>query len=305
VPAMRRNRVVLSLIAVTVALGVVGCANAETGAPDTAAKDALTAALRGIEAGNYTFTRTGIRGAVHLPDSSLIEQPEGGPSVLRTGSAFYLRYALHGPARTHWAKVYAEAAMTATGTDKQQLAGARKLFDLLDGEQWVEADETKIKAAADGDDQSGLEYVPVAPTTAAPDVTGATALITAVTTAEQSGDTITGTLDATTVDPAARILTNDSYYVYGPKASAMPFRATLDDQGRLIRFILEIPGQLEDAASAAPETFPSDAPAQAPEEPVTIAISGYGETAAPAAPENAPELVIDAAAHDTLSRDID
>jgi hypothetical protein len=79
----------------------------------------------------------------------------------------------------------------------------RELFGLLDGEKWVRADEKKIKAAADEDDQSGLEQVPVAPTAAAPDVTGATALVGAVTSAEQSGTTVTGTLDATEVDPAA------------------------------------------------------------------------------------------------------
>jgi hypothetical protein len=131
------------------------------------------------------------------------------------------------------------------------------------------------------------------------------ALIGAVTSAEQSGTTVTGTLDATKVDPAAGILTNDPYYVYGPRANAMPFRATLDTRGRLTSFTVELPGQLKEAASAPPEAFPSDAPAEAPEPPVTITISKYGETAVPAAPPNAPELTIDTATHDALSRDID
>jgi hypothetical protein len=302
---MRRNRIVLTLLTcITASVGTAACANVGSGATGDSAdgKQALTSSLSGLQAGNYTFTRADIGGAVHLPDGSLITQP-GGPSVLRTGSDLYLRYSIHGAMRGRWAEIYADALAKATAKQKAEVGKALKIIDVLDGKNWVKADEMRLVAAAEEEDQSGMENLPVRPTAAAPDVTGATALIAAVTTATVDGTTITGTLDATKVDPELNLFSNDPYYFYGPKAQAMTYRATLDDQGRLTQLTVDVPGQLVNAASAAPEAFPSDAPAEAPEPPVTIAISKYGETTAPGVPQGATDL--DPAAYELLTNDVD
>ncbi|WP_153040205.1 hypothetical protein [Actinoplanes sp. TFC3] len=53
----------------------------------------------------------------------------------------------------------------------------------------------------------------------------------------------------------------------------------------------------------APEAFPSEAPTQAAEPPLTITFSKHGETAAPAVPEKVKDL--DVAAYPMLTNDVD
>ncbi len=283
------------------ALAVTGCAD-DGAAPDGAdGRAALAAALGGVEGGNYTFTRAGFaaaEGSVELPGSFLIEQ-EYGPSVLRAGDAYHLRYRIHGDAHDQWAKLLAEPA---AGVKPAELKAAQTVMKHLDGEQWVRADEKRLRAAAAAEDISGMENLPASPTTAAPDVTGASALVGAVVDASKDGSTVTGTLDATTVDPELRLFHNDPYYFYGPKAKAVPFEATLDDQGRLTRIAVRVPGMLEAPASVDPQAFPSAAPTSEPNPELVIAISLYGGTAAQAAPD-APVLVDDA--YEALTNDTD
>jgi hypothetical protein len=290
------------LLALT--LGLTACADPGAAPATGDGGPALAGSLAGIRAGDYTFTRSGGRagnGAVHLPDGSMISLT-GGPAVLRTGSACYLKYVIHGDQHDTYAKLWEKY----TGKDKKQraeLRTAKAVLATLDGEHWVRADEKRLRAAAAEDDQSGLEVLPAAPTTAAPDASGAVALVGAVVSARRSGPDITGTLDATKIDPELGLLTNDPYYVYGPRANAMPFRATLDDQGRLTTITVDLPGALQAAASAAPDRLPSDAPTDPAEAPLVITLSKYGETPVPAAPAGAPAL--DPAAYEMLTNDVD
>ncbi|WP_157408404.1 hypothetical protein [Actinoplanes sp. N902-109] len=275
-----------------------GCANTGAGGEPADGRPALAASLSGLTAGNYTFTRSdGTAGAVHLPDSSSISR-QYGPSVLRTGSAFYLRYKIHGEAYDAWRQLIEKHA---AGADPQELRTARQVMDSLDGKHWVRADEKRLHQAADAEDQSGMENLPAAPDAAAPDVTGAAGLAGAVVSAQLDGRTITGTLDATQVDPQLGLFTNDPFYFYGPRAKQLPFRATIDDKGRLSTITVTLPGALQAPASADP--VPSDAPTEAAEPPVTITVSHYGDTPPQTAPAGAREL--DPAAYEMLTNDVD
>jgi hypothetical protein len=285
---------------------VAGCANAGPAEVTTTdGRQPLARSLTALRAGNYTFIRTDgstVQGSVHLPEASLITQ-EAGPSVLRTGSACYLRYRIHGEQHDRYADLYDKRPAGLTAKDAAEMRRATKILAVLDGEQWVRADEKRLAAAAAAEDQSGIEYLPAAPTTDRADVTGATALVDAVVSAELSGTTVTGTLDATKVDPGLRLFTNDPYYFHGPKAKAMPYRATLDDQGRLTQITVQVPGQLQAPASQAPADVPSDSPTEAPGQPLAITISQYGQTSTPQAPKDATDL--DPAAYDLLTNDTD
>jgi hypothetical protein len=302
-------RKLVRVAAVAAVLGLAGCANATplapAGAGSAEARQALDDSLGGVQAGNYTFTRTGggqSEGAVHLPGSSLIA-PGYGPSVLRTGSTLYLRYRIHGDGYESWAKLYQKHAKGADAKQRAELAKVERVMAILDGSHWVRADEKRLTAAAAEEDLSGLEQMPPVPTTKKPDVTGATELVKAVVTARRTGDTVTGTLDATKVDAELGVFANDPYYFYGPRASAMPYRAKLDGQGRLTELTVEVPGQLEAPASQPPSDVPSDAPTTPADPPVVITITRYGETAEQRVPKGVTDL--EPAAYEMLTNDVD
>ncbi|WIM94511.1 hypothetical protein ACTOB_006537 [Actinoplanes oblitus] len=265
----------------------------DTGDAGQTLRNSVTA----LRAGNYTFTRTGAgsvadiqRGAVHLPDSVLIQHSDTF-AVLRTGSGTYLRYLLH---------VRPEARDEYRQYFRKHLKGAQaekveKIYAQLDGEHWTRADEKKLADAATVDEQSGLDSMARLPTSGQPDATGADALIAAVTSAERSGNTITGTLDATKPNPLLEQLFNDPTYLYGVGATTMPYRATLDDQGRLTDFTVTMP----DHQMASQPAGPVD-----PEPPLIIQISEYGRTEAQNPPAQVSgELTTDA--YDLLARDTD
>ncbi|MDI6100195.1 hypothetical protein QLQ12_16445 [Actinoplanes sp. NEAU-A12] len=270
-----------------------GPAPADTGDAGQALRDSV-AALRG---GNYTFTRTGTssiadiqRAAVHLPDSVLLQHASSFVMV-RAGSDTYLRYLLNGgpELRAQYRQYYKE---------NLKAADVRKIDEVyshLDGEHWVRADEKKLTEAAAVDEQSGLDYMAQMPTTEQPDATGAGSLIAAVTSAERAGNVITGTLDATKPDPLLELMFSDPTYLYGVGAKSMPYRATLDDQGRLTEFTVTMPDHRMASQPADPVQ---------PEPPLVIRISEYGRTEAQSPPAQiSGEL--SSLAYELLARDTD
>ncbi|MDI6098839.1 hypothetical protein QLQ12_09530 [Actinoplanes sp. NEAU-A12] len=287
------------------ALGMTGCAAPGTTVPPAAASpsgpspdahQALRDSVSALRTGDYSFTRTGAdsvadirRGSLRLPGSVLLEYAETA-ATMRVDGATYLRYALHGTGelREQYLQYYKKSVKP------EQLRELEQIYTLLDGARWVRADEKRLTEAAAVDEQSGLDYMAAMPTTEKPDATGAGSLIAAVTSAERSGEAITGTLDATRKDPELELLFSDPAYLYGPGAKAMPFRATLDDQGRLTEFTVTMPSQ--QMASQPPD--PVD-----PEPPLVITISGYGATEPLSAPKDAATLPT--LAYDLLARDTD
>ncbi|WP_157751490.1 hypothetical protein [Actinoplanes derwentensis] len=268
-------------------------------APTAAAADAgqaLQDSVSALRTGNYTFTRTGAgfiadiqQGTVALPAGASIRHT-GTFAVARTGSATRLQYLLHVQPELHdqyrqyWRK----------NTTPAQARKIDKIYEQLDGRNWVRADERKLADAAAVDEQSGLDVMAQLPTVKQPDATGAGALITAVTSAQRSGNVITGTLDATGQDPFLQQAFGDAAYLYGPAAKAMSYRATLDDQGRLTEVTVTMPDEITSQPAEPVEPTP----------PLVIGISDYGLTKAPAIPATIKgELTADA--YELLARDTD
>ncbi|WP_430786304.1 hypothetical protein [Actinoplanes sp. G11-F43] len=293
-----QNRAGIAAAAVAAMMaGVTGCAgNQPSGAAGGDATQVLIDSVAGLRAGNYTFTRTGAgfiadiqQGAVALPDGMSIRHT-GTFAVTRAGTETLLQYALHGDPEmreqylAYWKK-------NVSGAEAKKIDA---IYAQLDGRNWVRTTDEKLAETAAVEEQSGLDSMATLPTPEKPDSTGAVVLVEAVTSAERSGDTITGTLDATGQDPFLRRAFSEADYLYGPGAKAMPFRATLDGQGRLTEFTVTMPSVM---ASQPAEPYE-------PSPPLVIRISDYGVTEAPKPPAQVTGE-LSAQAYDLLARDTD
>lgn len=265
---------------------------AGTGDATRALRDSV-AALRD---GNYTFTRSGAglvadiqQGTVALPGGVSIRHT-GTWAVTRAGADTHLQYLLHvqPELREQYRAYWRENAPAA------EARKVEKIYEQLDGENWVRADEKKLTGAAAVEEQSGLDSMAALPTPQQPDATGAGTLVGLVTSASRDGDVFTGTLDATGSDPLLRQLFNDPAYLYGPAARAMPYRATVDAQGRLTELTVTMPGEITSQPAEPVEPTP----------PLVIRISGYGVTEPPAVPAEIDGELTDQA-YDLLARDTD
>jgi hypothetical protein len=282
-------------LALATGLLLAGCAAPGAGAgsptsftsPDDGRR-ALTASVTGLADGNYRFTRVGRRtvdGTVALPGAVALgvkNLPQDGfqsASVIAVDTEHYFRYdVFDGDAEKVMAGLEAEKAPEAAQAAKQY----RSWLPVLSGKQWARYDATKITNLP----------VPALPTPQKPDATGVTDLLTGVTSAQRTGDTVTGRLDATKVpeglglfgaEPVADLL--------GAAASSMPYSATLDPQGRLVNFTVDVPEvALSQSAAAENPTPDASADPMFPGFRLTIKIADYGQTDAPAAPAGARTL---------------
>ena len=284
-----------ALIAVTGGIAVLrpaGSTPATTG--DSAAMQDLDNSLRGLQEGNYAFTRTGaylltdiVRAEIDVADGYTVEY-DTSMSLVQVGDATYLKPSGEG--------TYADPAVLDqirnAGTPQAEVDRYAAGIAQLDGTRWLRVDQRRLTEAARVEEQSSLDHTAPAPTADQPDITGATALIAAATTAERTGDTITGTLDATRIDGELRLVIDDPASYYGRPAMSMSYRATLDGQGRLAGFTLDLPG--------APA---SQAPDSRPEPPLVITVTRYDDVEAPRAPAGA-EAITDLT-YDLLARDTD
>jgi hypothetical protein len=97
------------------------------------------------------------------------------------------------------------------------------------GTKWMHVDKAKIG-------NSGL----VAQFTPSEESVGASAFVAGVVSAEKVSDTeYKGTIDLTKSAPG--VLQDDQISGYGDAAKAIPFTATLDSQGRIIKLVLTMP----------------------------------------------------------------
>lgn len=284
-----------ALIAVTGGIAAVrlgGDSSIPSGG-DAAIQD-LDNSLRGLQAGNYAFTRTGaymrtdIAGArIDVGDGYAVEY--ASKMVLRqVGKTTYLKPAGAG---TYSGPDVLDQIKN-TGVPAAELDRWKTSLRQLDGTRWLRVDEQRLIKAAEVDEQSSLDYIAPAPTAGKPDITGAGALVAAVTTAKRTGDSITGTLDATKLDEDLGLVIGEPAGYYGPPATSMRYRATLDGQGRLTGFTLELPG-----------TLASQAPDSRPEPPLVITITQYDGVEAPPAPPGAQDTTD--LTYDLLARDND
>jgi hypothetical protein len=254
-----RNRRFAAVLVPLLALGLTACAG-QSGSDGTgpAAKQpadpkaALTASTEGLKAGNYSFTATipggtAADGVVHLPSRSA--------SLTSTatvdGSAAKIQMLVVEPDR--YTKMKIDLGNNQDLKDIQEYANSddptmRKLaeqfsamFDMFSGKYWMKVDTSKVTSK---DMSLGLDN---------PDLTGASAILANVATAERNGSVIKGTLDASKATSDSQLL-NDSTFE-GADVTALPYEATLDDQGRLTQLVLDAPKTKDTAAGKYTLTF--------------------------------------------------
>jgi hypothetical protein len=250
---------------------------------------ALTASVTALAAGNYRFSRSGrhtVDGTVALPGGAALtvrNTPRDGfpaAAVITVGDEHFMKWDLFdGASKESQAKWDATIAAGKDADEVRQARLFRTWLPVLSGRVWAPYDPAVITTVP----------VPTLPTTQKPDVTGLSDLLQGVTSARRTGDTISGLLDATKVpegqglfgaEPVADLL--------GPDASAMPYTATLDAQGRLTNMTVEVP---EVALSPSAAADPSPEPGAAPMFPgfkLIIKIADYGTATVPAKPAVTP-----------------
>jgi hypothetical protein len=223
----------IALVA-SLALATAGCGNSgnnddgaggTTSSPTAAVaadpKQALADSVKGIAEGNFTFTisdyeSTG-QGSVHSPSKSGQATMKSKPSseVDMTLGFVILK-------QDRWVKFT---------INDPELAKAVKL-----PKTWQHIDPAKIKdkdalkdLSIDFDDPNSI------------DPAGAPLIVKAIVDAEQTGEgAYKGTVDLTKAKDAGMVDT-EVIGKLGAKAKAVPFTATLDDQGRLTKLVINVP----------------------------------------------------------------
>jgi hypothetical protein len=222
---MKKLRGPVLAVALTLPLAVFGCAK-KTEDP----KAALAASTSGLNAGNYAFTAAmpdaQLTGVVHVPSKSAALQIDSKA----TDGPGKFEFRLVDPDR--WVRMSIDVKAMTQGVDltdpaMKPLVDTLKLFD---GKTWMHVDLSKVKNA----DDLGLDL-------AKPDVTGASALLAGVVTAQGDKHTVTGTLDATKAGDEIGGFDTDDVKAMGEAAKSLPYSATLDDQGRLTHLELDVP----------------------------------------------------------------
>ncbi|GIF24485.1 hypothetical protein BJ973_007964 [Actinoplanes tereljensis] len=195
-----------------------GSAADPTAAASTAPADpnaALAASLKGIQQGDYAFALATpgpkAKGAVHLPSKS------GAVKLEEKTKDYSFSMELVGTDTERWFRFDSSEAFV------------RSMFG-SDGKTWKHIDTAKIGK----DGALDLDVTNA-------DLLGLAGLVKAVTDAKVAGSTITGTIDATKAVTADSFLDEDVVKSMGAAASSVPFTATLDDQGRLTKLVLDAP----------------------------------------------------------------
>ncbi|MFJ6195202.1 hypothetical protein [Micromonospora sp. NPDC092111] len=209
--------------------GLAACKSdsADSGAADKAAapavpadpKEALLASTKEIGKGNFTFTITGGEvnggGTVHMPSKSAEVKMDTGGAMEGLSMKMHLVYI----DTDSWVK------MEFGGEMADSIPGFKAMKD-----KYQHLDRTKIKGAKDLE----FDFADVDPA-------GSEALTKAVTDVKKTGEgTYAGTLDVSKAS-ASDLLDEDMIKGLGDKATAVPFTAKLDPQGRLTEFAVEMP----------------------------------------------------------------
>jgi hypothetical protein len=276
---VRKNLVGLALVA-ALGLAAGGCANGAAGgaatAPQAAAdpKQALIASTAELQKGNFTFSKTEAqgtsKGSVHLPSrSSRVDMqtkaekdaPAGSMHMLLVGEDRYvkMKFELAGmdlPSEDELKDMPEMAEFVKTMTEK------------FSGKTWSHIDLAKVH---DDKLKSTLNLEN-------PDVTGSTALLSQVVSAQRGADGgYTGTIDATKVPAALTPWTDKDMTTSAEQLKALPFTATLDGQGRLLTFMVDVPKIGNDAAHKMATTITGYGTATAQSRPPAAEITEAGE----------------------------
>lgn len=268
------------VLAAALGAGLAACGD-DTATTQTPAdpKAALAESTDGLQAGDYAFTATlpdsRTSGVVHVPSKSSAlevvaddEEMAGTISFRVVDTDRYMKIAMD----TSEMSAGLGDLDSADPEVAEALKGLNDMVEMFSGKTWMHLDLRKVK------DPKNLSL-----DLANPDATGVTALLAHVVTAQGDATTITGTVDATKVDTESTPWEASDFAEMGDAAKALPYTATLDDQGRLAKLVLDAPKSGETPAGA-----------------WTFEITGYGAQTAqekPAAdeiteaPANAYEII--------------
>jgi hypothetical protein len=204
---------------------------------------ALTASTAGIDAGGYTFSVTGpefeVSGAVHPPSGSaevLSQEQQRNVNVnvnvttrfRITGGRTYLYFDLSGGL---WDNLDQAVEVLRSAPDaKTRKRGDElgSLRDYVNGTYWIPPEAVPAAAVP----QINLHD---------PDVVGMKRLLSRVKAAKGDDLFITGTLDTTQIAEGPTVVGRQARKYPLSTGTAMPFRATLDGQGRIMTLSLITP----------------------------------------------------------------
>lgn len=225
---MKNRRLAIAGLALATALGLAGCGTSS----DKTASDAPSAGAGAT---------TGAPAAGGSPDASSAASAELAAAAAKLaedtvkvktemGSAMSMTGALDPKARKAEMTMTLGAGGTKTKVDILQLKNDMYLkFDgslaKVVGESWMHIDATKLKAGSSFNQLQGN------------DPAGTQAMVKAMTDVQKTGaNGYRGTLDLTKTPQYNK----DSMKAMGAKASAVPFTATTDGQGRLVALNVEM-----------------------------------------------------------------
>ncbi len=203
----------------TAAEPAAGGASAAPAAPADP-KEALLASTKELSKGNFTFAITGGEfngsGTVHMPSKSAEMKMTGGDAATEDFSMDMHFVFID---TDSWVK------LDISGPMADAIPGAKERKG-----KYQHLDRSKIKDAKD----LQFDFADVDPA-------GSEALTKAITDVKKTGEgTYEGTLDATKVTDSD-VLDADIVKGMADKASAVPFTAKLDAQGRLTEFLVKVP----------------------------------------------------------------
>jgi hypothetical protein len=272
---------------VAAGVALAGCGADSGGSPaapaTTAAADpkqALSTSTDALLEGNYAFTSndasTKASGIVTLPGSALVKILDTGDeptdvSFLAVGKERYIQMKADlgsdmpsDKQLNTLLKQGGEAGRTA-----KQLKSMKLLFD---GNHWMHVDLAKLE------DKESFDVF------ASNDVTGVTPMLDQVVTATRQGDVISGTLDVTAASVETLPWEAADIKQMGAAAKALPFTATVDGEGRLVKLVVEVPA----IGKAKPYQH-------------TTEFSDYGQAKAPTAPTGAKLVEMNADMYKVLN----
>ncbi|OJF10010.1 hypothetical protein BG844_34545 [Couchioplanes caeruleus subsp. caeruleus] len=260
-------------------LGLTGCAGNDstttgaTGAPAASgnasadgARADLAAAAAELQKGNFVFTATGheekTTGTMHLPSRSaslVVTSPdkEDGDSKMEVRLVDGKQYRL----------LLIETPEQDRVDPSELPPDFRSVYEALSGKFWMRMDTTKIKPNGRSREMR-LDQ---------PDISGASAMLTTVVTADRTGEVIKGTVDLSAVPIHNTPWVQSDITAMGSAAQKVPFEATLTGQRRLTRLALDLPAttdapahrrviEIKDYDAAKPTTKPQGEIRDAPDE---------------------------------------
>lgn len=248
------TRGTIAALALATGLALAGCNNAGTAAGTPAGpgattapaapadpKSALAASTAELKKGDYTFTVAAVdqkaTGNAHMSSTSasLVSEstdPEAkGTFEFRVvGADHFMRIKMDlGEA----GQDLSDLGDLGDSPEMKKLADSlQQMQEMFSGKYWSKLDTDKVTSRMatrfDADN---------------PDITGASALLDGIVTAERKADgSYAGTLDATKTGAGQQVWTARELSEYAAKLEAVPFTATLDAQGRLGALTIDVPG---------------------------------------------------------------